>query len=278
MLNERSYPSAAAAEVTDQARIRLRVISLAGAQARRAAVSQNLSGSAFEWSFLDAETGSYPGLRYDEDEALRLRGRRLLPSEIGCFQSHWRLWKEVAEGDGGWMLIMEDDHVLDTGFPFAHVARQADKAGIPLLRLSYCFLQPSEPLGFIGMRQLLRFRHGPSGLGCYLLSRDGARRLLEAVKRIVRPVDDEVDRYFEHGLPILGLFPFPSLDLGRGRSTISGRAERLEQPLTPRQRGAYFRQRVRDKLAKELAHRRMRSADRALRAKLAEIQTDLDRP
>lgn len=262
-----------------EASFTVRIISLADATERRQALRAHLSGWEQDWAFFDAATG-LPGVgpAYDEDTARRMRGRPLLKAEIGCFQSHWLLWQELAQGAAEWMLIVEDDHVIDTQFPYGAVARKCGLLQIPLLRLSYCFMQPYSLIGYLGQRQLVRFRHGPSGLGCYLLSRGGARRLIAGVTSMVRPVDDEVDRYFEHGIPIFGLFPFPSLDCGRGLSTISGKAERQLSSSPDLGRFAYPVQRVRDKIAKEISHRQLLRADQSMRRRLAEIQDEDDLP
>jgi GR25 family glycosyltransferase involved in LPS biosynthesis len=45
----------------------------------------------------------------------------------------------------------------------------------------------------------------------YLVTRPAARRLLASIKKVTRPIDDEIDRYRVHGVPNRVIYPFPVL-------------------------------------------------------------------
>jgi glycosyl transferase family 25 len=53
----------------------------------------------------------------------------------------------------------------------------------------------------------------------YLLTRAGAERLLKTIHSVVRPIDDELDRFWSHGVPIISVYPFPLIETNFG-STI----------------------------------------------------------
>ncbi|REK50142.1 MAG: hypothetical protein DWQ49_15970, partial [Bacteroidetes bacterium] len=39
--------------------------------------------------------------------------RRITKGEVGCFLSHWTLWRHIARSEEGPALVLEDDCILD---------------------------------------------------------------------------------------------------------------------------------------------------------------------
>ncbi len=83
---------------------------------------------------------------------------------------------------------------------------------IHYLKLFSRFITRFRYLGRIGARGLYRFVVPPYGTQAYVVSKSGARTLVNALCRIERPVDDEMDRYWINGLPTYALFPYPALE------------------------------------------------------------------
>lgn len=247
--------------------VKIKVISLPGALERRRAMAIHLDAQQRNWAFFDACDGSSAEAPpYDEHRAAHVRGRTLLRGEIGCFQSHWTLWKQLIESNDEWWLILEDDHWLDPTFDLWKTTCLANDLNIHYIRLSYIYNQKFVLLGnFLG-RQFLRYRSGPYGSGAYLLSRVGAQRLISSVPAIVRPIDDELDCFWLRELPAVALFPPPTLNLGFGSSTISAKeSRRMDDGRTWQQMINWFLVRLNRKLRKEYSNIYLRQFDRNCR-------------
>src|SRR3546814_17773491 len=57
--------------------------------------------------------------------------------------------------------------------------------------------------------ELVGLAYGTQG---YAITLEGARRLAEHCRTVRRPIDDEMDRSWAHGLPNLALYPAPILE------------------------------------------------------------------
>ena len=181
------------------------------------------------WSFFDARRDLPAGLGYDAAAAGRAIRRPMTPGEIGCFASHAALWRELADGTAPAMLVLEDDLLIDPGFFADLSAVVAALAVHPFVRLYAKAPTPARVIGRVAGRHLVRYRGIAFGTQAYLLRREGAARWLASIRRVVRPVDDEIDRFWAHGVPNVGLHPFPVMEIG-GPSTIEGERRTLPPP------------------------------------------------
>lgn len=233
-----------------------RVISLRSSADRRAAVIANLMDLACAWRFFDALTAE-AGARVDPSAARQIArfGRLLAPGEIGVFKSHLGVL-DAFDADPGlaWLLVIEDDVWIDTAFPFDETIALLAARDIHYLRLFARRYKKADVLLQIGTRQLIRFRTDPYGAQAYLISRAGAARLRANIRSIDRPIDDEIARFWEHGLDIHAIFPFPAvertmastIETGRGVSQAAGPARGLVRTVN----------RTRDLIGKSLANLR----------------------
>src|SRR5262249_16931887 len=112
----------------------------------------------------------------------------------------------------------------------------------------------------LGTRQLIRFRTDPYGAQAYLIDREGAGRLRRNLRSIDMPIDDEFARFWEHGLALYSVFPFPAVE----RTTVSTIPSGRGSLQTGNGRLTLERQvnRVRDRGAKILANFRFRMFER----------------
>ena len=120
------------------------------------------------------------------------------PSMIGCFMSHKKAWKTVADGRDDYAVIVEDDCVLKKSF--------IKDTGNLVLELNkkepdwdFVYLG-SISLGnvsiFTDIKTKLRFRSSsyhvpkqPLGFHCYLISKKGANKLLRVFSKVEYHVD-----------------------------------------------------------------------------------------
>jgi glycosyl transferase, family 25 len=197
-----------------QEQIDISVISISSATERRRATSAMLDGHDLKWCYFDAHTTlACEDLRYDAAVARRHSGTALAPQQIAVYSSHYAVWKAfVNAGTSEYLLVLEDDLILDMEFPLKRFAAFCAKFDMDYVRLFGKHYAPAAHLGFFFDRSLLRFTTSPTGAQAYFLSIKGARNLLECCRGIDRPVDLAMDRFWVTGLPLYTIFPYPVIE------------------------------------------------------------------
>ncbi len=209
--------------------IPVRVISLADSPRRVAMALQLEAVPGLAWSFFDALRTLPESLAYDEAGARRAIRRVMTPGELGCFASHVALWHELAAGAADAMVVLEDDLLIDPTFFAQLPAVVGALASHDFVRLHAKSPVAARVIGRVAGRHVVRYRGIAFGTQGYILRRAGAQRWLASIRSVVRPVDDEIDRYWAHGVPNIGIHPFPVMEIG-GPSTIEGERRELPQP------------------------------------------------
>lgn len=235
--------------------IAVRVISLRGSHRRAGMAAQLNAIPGLDWQFVDAAEGVPADLLHDEKATVRTIRRNLTRGELGCFASHVGIWRHLAAMPAtSALVVLEDDLLLDPGFFLNLDTIAASITDIPYLRLHAKAPAPAQVIGRVAGRHLVRYRGMAFGTQAYLLRQPGAARLVASITRVVRPIDDELDRYWAHRVASLGVFPFPVLELG-GPSTIEGERRGLA-PATWRE-PRYQARRAIESLRRRLANLRL---------------------
>ena len=196
-------------------KIRIFVISMADAACRRAAFRRRADGTSLAWEFYDAHTSLHPQLHYSPETVLGQHGRPLLTGEIGCYSSHFALWLKLLDDDADKYLIFEDDVIIDWNFIQEFVNDVQDNSCFQYIRFYY-----KRPVNAVRRKfpfvtadcsliELFGRAYGTQG---YFINSDGARRFIDACRIIERPIDDQMDRSWVHGVPNLALFPCPIME------------------------------------------------------------------
>lgn len=208
------------------------VVSLIDAEARRQHMREQLSrfpGLAFE--FFDAirvcSRQDFP-VDYDYAARRRLFGDDLQPGEVGCFLSHREIWRLcAASGDPAWCVLEDDivlhDHFVDTVSALMRHSERWDV--VRLMELLprrgswvYAELEPGVALR--------AYDRQPSGMQGYLLKPRAAKRLAEHAARIIWPIDETMDLYWQHRLRLFSVKP-DAIGLAKNfESTIGTRSSR----------------------------------------------------
>ncbi len=225
------------------------VISLKRAAERRASFAARASQTDVSWTFFDACETLSPSLQYRERDALIHVGRVLHGRELGCYSSHYAVWEEIARSGVRQALVLEDDVHIDWNFVAMLLATDLASEGIHYLKL---YNMRAVPFHIVREkflhRSLIRFSGFAYGMQAYVLTAEGAARLVEKMKVVRRPIDDEIDRDWAHGLPNLAVFPFPAFE-SIGPSTIGD--ERYAYAPIPRDLAVpRFLARVRERLCR----------------------------
>lgn len=192
------------------------VISLATAHERRAFMRRQLDALALPYTIVDGVHGATTPhhalfARYNDKKRLQRRGAgsSLRLSQLGCFASHYLLWQRCLEIQQA-IIVLEDDAILQPTFTDFH--RAAEQL---TTRYGLMWLQPSrkqdqhegrkiENCGPFTIRQ---YTKGFSGATGYLLTPTAAKTLLAYSTEWIYPVDNTMDRFFDHGIAAIGLDP-----------------------------------------------------------------------
>ena len=230
----------------------IRVISLEESTDRRSEFSQQVFPSDLDWSFFSAYKSIVSPLGYNDRGAIRGCGRALLLPEIGCYVSHFKCWEWLANSEYNQVIILEDDTIADWRAIAQLSLINLSSYKIDLLRLfathpiecnivMYRFLAPNC--------HLVRTTGWCLGTQGYMLTKAGARRLVEKYYHIRIPVDFVLMRYWEHRLGNYSLFPFPIIERYASNSTIGERAPVTHAAFLDR--AIRFSWRIRDRVRRE---------------------------
>ncbi len=196
-------------------RTKIFVISMRGAGERRRIFTESEIPDSIDWKFFDAHESLHPDLHYDEDQAIIAKGRPLTAGERGCYSSHYALWKQLAEDDVDQYVILEDDILADWSFIKPLIVEDHAEAGRDYIRLYYKKPAPARILekDFIcRTTRLIEISGYCFGTQAYLLTKNGANRFIAQTRDVIRPIDDQMDRSWIHGIANLAVFPFPVLE------------------------------------------------------------------
>lgn len=195
-------------------KVKIFVVSLDNAKDRREAFLRRATSTSLNWQFFDAHRELSPSLSYTDSAALAQHGRTLSTGELGCYSSHVGLWEDLlADNSTNAYLILEDDVIVDWNI----IERLAlSGAGdIPYLRL-----YTKKPSRFQVVQRnaiatgytVLRMLDKTWGTQAYYINKQAARSLLEKSRNVRMPIDDQMDRFWEHGVENLALFPHPIIE------------------------------------------------------------------
>lgn len=173
---------------------------------------------------------------YDAQRNARTYPKPLSPGEIGCYASHLECWRRIVASGEALALVLEDDVRLDDDL--AEVIGELLRAG-PKFDMVKLIGRDRESirrrvLG-MGTRSLIEYFRVPSWTGAYLVSRDGARKLLQARRRFFRPIDVDLKFWWEvdPAFVLLGIWPYPARHAGFA-SVLGKREPRPHRALTYR--------------------------------------------
>ena len=227
---------------------RILVVSLKGAQERRRAFAKGAEETSLGWEFLDACEALHPDLSYSEDDAVVAKGRPLTRGELGCYSSHFEAWRQLVAGEHDQYIILEDDVIVDWDYLAAFARMDHAAAGHHYIRLYY--KKPVQTRAIekdYGARarwltEVTGYCFGTQG---YLITRRAARLFLDRFRTVRRPVDDEMDRSWIHGIPNLAVFPFPILERAQESGIGLARFEPVQVPARLRLKRTLARNRER---------------------------------
>lgn len=202
------------------------IISLPQSMKRRERLVAQLSRINLRYKLFEAIDGrsKWASLKSSVDTPAfeRNTGRRVMKGEIGCYQSHLKVWAELVASSSEVGLVLEDDIVFDEDFTEALAAALSVTEKWDILKLSRVRAKLPVRQFKIGKWHVNAFIGPATGTGAYLIKREVAQRLLPNMIPITRPIDHEIDRSHVHKIRHFGMVPFPSYTDDGDVSTITG--------------------------------------------------------
>jgi glycosyl transferase family 25 len=224
------------------------VISMENSLERRRRFEQRAQNAAVSWDFFPAYTTLHPALTYDVADALVAKGRSLSPGELGCYSSHYAAWESLLQSSFDQYVILEDDVIPDWELLAKIVTFDLATINISFLRL--CYNVPVK--NSIVKRRFLNYNRRivelfgyASGTQGYVIAKPAAKVLLDYCKRVRRPIDDQIDSSWKHGIRNLSVFPFSVVEESGDSAIGLERYETQKMPPKLRLRHALDKQKTR---------------------------------
>lgn len=224
------------------------VINLATASDRRAFMCEQLDPLCLPYEFFQAIHGRsqpdhYLFQKYNDEKRARRRGAgaALSLGQLGCFASHYLLWEKCVQ-ENTTIIVLEDDAIVLPTFTqlYEQANDLADEYGL-------IWLQPSRksaeqkglPLKQRGPFTIKKFAKGFSGTTGYVLNPKTAQCLLNYCQEWLYPVDNTMDRFFDHKIEAIGLDPVCITQEDEFESSIDGQSDKYKRSLSDRIRREY---------------------------------------
>jgi glycosyl transferase family 25 len=135
--------------------------------------------------------------------------RPLSNAEIGCYMSHLKAWQTIVDREIPCALVLEDDLIIDKELKEFTQKLSASLSDWDIVKF-YCRKSNPKIISRVAIgsnHDLCRFKKTPIGNLAQLITLGAAKKLLAARNRFGRPVDDDIQHWWEADLNVLGMFP-----------------------------------------------------------------------
>ena len=200
------------------------VINLAESKERLGACAQQLDDAGLSFERIDAVDGS--SMSADKLSELYQFAKsdyykELSPGEIGCCLSHQQVCKKIIEDKLDFAVVLEDDFVLqDTASKAIQTLAELETAW-DIIKLG------ETPVKRRAIHQipqndfsLITYNKVPAGTYAQAISAEGAKKMLAYKGLIQRPIDIDIQYWWERDLKVFGLLPYSILVDRQKRSDI----------------------------------------------------------
>jgi len=154
-------------------------------------------------------------------------------AEVAVAQSHINIWKKVAAGNYGYVLILEDDTWFHSGFAqdmdkaWSEIMKENDgKSKFDVLYVSYLEVKHGAPKSFIS-KNVFRPVRGLWHLSGYVLSREGAKKLISLL-----PCRGPIDLWINHHFKTLEILATKGSLISQRRDVKSSNSYSILPALT----------------------------------------------
>lgn len=193
--------------------MRMFVINLARAKDRKQRVTQQFAEVGLKPEFYEAVDGRQltkeDYAQVDRRTRQRMGLRQQADGSIANWLSQRQVMREIVKNGPETAAIFEDDAELAPELPSVLAALEQRPVSFDIVKLN----RRTRSKNFIPYRQLLtghsigRIRYHDFGTEGYVITREAARRFLEATPKMMWELDMAINNYWENGLNIYYLDP-----------------------------------------------------------------------
>lgn len=169
----------------------------------------------------------------------------LTAPEIGCYLSHYEVWKVIAKGNAPIAIVFEDDARIADNFLSVLQHVETTKPDWDILRLySHSRKTPLQSEKFIENHMMLTVENTTMSTVAYIITKEAAQHLSEIALPVNLPVDAFLKRWWMHGLCSKQIWPsvaFPSSEAEESSTIATQRsAGRAINPIVRLWRNARY--------------------------------------
>ena len=192
---------------------RIIVINLDEAEARWEHISQALRErglTAERFSAVNGKKQNHPLFeRYDDELRKKRKGDALTRGQLGCFASHFLVWKQCVELNEPLLVLEDDITVIDDRLNrFLELVHELDDR-VECVRLFKNNTKHHKviPYTSLGDLAIVKYTKGPmSGMG-YYLTPGSARKFISNADKWFLAVDMYMDRFWTNKVECFGVIP-----------------------------------------------------------------------
>ena len=166
-------------------------------------------------------------LCFDDGLNRRQYHKVLTVGEIGCYLSHRKVWQKIVDEHLDFALVLEDDFIVNTGITKLMLDVAQIKPPWHCIKLVEFPVKRkvifSEKLGD---SNLVTYNKIPAKTCAQVISLVGAKHLLAISENFGRPVDVDMQHWWEGELLVYGLKPYPFAINQNVDSDIENKGER----------------------------------------------------
>ena len=210
------------------------VISFPEDDKRRAVISERLAKQTITPTFIDAVNGrtlsDAEKQQYLDPNRQNWLPRQLSAGALGCSLAHIKAWQALIASDADCALILEDDAVLsDEAAPILNKLTGRSHQ-FDIITLHHYKRRPRHKIEQLSSgHELSVVRYNQIGAIAYLISRQAAMRLIKEVLPISFELDVYMNRWWQHGVSNMLIYPPIAAEDGR-ESSIGYRQQEPEWP------------------------------------------------
>lgn len=192
---------------------RIFVINLAESKERWLDSQKQLAGFEFE------RVQAVDGAKLDMSELYKHFDQRLnrqqyhkilTPGEIGCYLSHRKVWQRIVDENLDFGIVLEDDFINRTDIKvLINDIAQINCPWHCIKLAEYPIKRKAVFSQKIGNANLVTYNKVPARTCAQVISLTGAKHLLAMSEKFGRPVDIDIQHWWEGGLQVFGLQPYP---------------------------------------------------------------------
>jgi glycosyl transferase family 25 len=135
--------------------------------------------------------------------------KHMTNGELGCYLSHVRAWQKIVDEQLDYAVILEDDILLQENIQGGLEAIEYIQQPWDIIKLAEVSAKRKVVHQIpVGDFSLVTYNKVPSRTCAQVVSLSGAKKLLAASSSINRPIDIELQYWWECELSVFGLKPY----------------------------------------------------------------------